>query len=228
MTKHYNIIGDIHGRKCWKELVQDDCVNVFVGDYFDPYEKIPYEQLMQNFRDIIAYKESHPKTVLLYGNHDLHYLSDADRSSRYDALHAEQNKQFFLEHQHLFTGIAFAFGKYLVTHAGVTKEWYEKEFGEYHGKRPFLVAKDINELWQHNKLEFSFRANVTLPLDLYGESSTHSPAWIRPWVLAEHNLFTGTPYKQIFGHTQIDDITTIDDNLICVDCLGTTQKSYKI
>ena len=32
----YNIIGDIHGRTCWKELVQDDFVNIFVGDYLDP------------------------------------------------------------------------------------------------------------------------------------------------------------------------------------------------
>ena len=33
-TKHnYNIIGDIHGRKGWKELVKDNCINIFVGDY---------------------------------------------------------------------------------------------------------------------------------------------------------------------------------------------------
>ena len=39
----YNIIGDIHARVCWKNLVQEDCVNIFVGDYFDPYEYVPHE-----------------------------------------------------------------------------------------------------------------------------------------------------------------------------------------
>ena len=33
----YNIIGDIHGRTSWKELVIEDGINIFVGDYFSPY-----------------------------------------------------------------------------------------------------------------------------------------------------------------------------------------------
>ena len=33
-----NIIGDIHGRPCWKELVQDDAINIFIGDYLDSRE----------------------------------------------------------------------------------------------------------------------------------------------------------------------------------------------
>ena len=223
----YNIIGDIHGRTCWKELVKDDCVNIFVGDYLDPYEQVPYEALIRNFVDIIAYKMRHPQTVLLYGNHDLPYLSSSDRNNRYDALHAEQNKQIFNETAHLFAGVAYAIGdKALVTHAGVSKEWYEKEFGPYEGAKPAEVAEDINSLWAHNKNEFSFRANADSAYDLSGESATHSPLWIRPWTLAEHNLFAGTPYKQIFGHTQVDDIIQVDDQLVCVDCLGSVVKSY--
>ena len=82
MTKHYNIIGDIHGRGDWKELVQDDCVNVFVGDYFDPYVDMSFAELLYNFNEIISFKSQHSDTVLLYGNHDLHYLMDTDRSFR--------------------------------------------------------------------------------------------------------------------------------------------------
>ena len=225
----YNIIGDIHGRKCWKELIKENCTNIFVGDYLDPYESMPYEELIQNFRKIIAYKQAHPETILLYGNHDLHYLTDADKSSRFDNMHALQNRQFFQETKSLFHGIAYAINNdVLITHAGVTKEWYEKEFGEYNGEPISEVAEDINNLWLHNKREFTFRTNAIYLSDAYGESPTHSPIWIRPWVLAEHNLFAGTPIKQIFGHTQIDDITIIDDNLICVDCLGAIVKSLTI
>lgn len=229
MNTNYNIIGDIHGRTCWRELVQDDCVNIFVGDYFDPYIPISYDELMQNFREIIAFKQAHPETILLYGNHDLHYLTSSERASRYDRLRAVDILQAFNDNKHLFNGVAYAIDNtILVTHAGVTREWYEKEFGAYKSEKPPVVAKDINDLWAHNKVEFTFAANTMSWLDKYGESPTHSPMWIRPWTLAEHNLFAGTPYKQIFGHTQIDDITPIDDNLVCVDCLETIVKSYKI
>ena len=224
----YNIIGDIHGRTCWKELVKDECINIFVGDYLDPYEPVPLKELIHNFVDIISYKQAHPQTVLLYGNHDLPYLSSCDSNSRYDAAHAEQIKPFFLETVHLFAGVAYAIGdKALVTHAGVSKEWYEKEFGSYEGAKPTEVADDINGLWKHNKVEFSFDANVSSKYDLSGESPTHSPLWIRPWGLKGHDLFAGTSYIQIFGHSQVNDII-IDDNLVCVDCLGSVVKSFQI
>ena len=223
----FNIIGDIHGRTCWKDLVREDCVNIFVGDYFDPYDDIPYEQLLQNFADIIAFKKQHLETVLLYGNHDLHYVIDCERASRYSREHAAEYRQVFAGVKDFFHGVAYAIGNQtLVTHAGVTKTWYEKEFGEYQGAAPEEVADDLNDLWKHNKLEFSFCFNTPGMLDFDGESPFQSPLWIRPWTLAEHNLFASTPYKQVFGHTQIDDITTIDNNLTCVDCLGTTEKSF--
>lgn len=226
---HYNIIGDIHGRTCWKELVKDDCINIFVGDYLDPYENIQYEALIHNFVDIIAYKQAHPQTVLLYGNHDLPYIASCDSNNRFDAIHAEQSRMFFRETAHLFAGVAYAIGdNALVTHAGVSKEWYEKEFGSYDGAKPTVVAEDVNYLWAHNKVEFSFRANASSLADSMGESATHSPLWIRPWTLSEHNLFVGTPYIQIFGHTQMDNIISIDDHLVCVDCLGSIVKSYQI
>ena len=202
-----------------------------MGDYLDPYEdeKIPFEQVIHNFVDIIAYKQAHPQTVLLYGNHDLPYLSSCDSNNRYDEAHAEQYKMFFRETAHLFAGVAYAIeDKALVTHAGVTKEWYEKEFGPYAGAAPSEVAADINELWAHNKVEFSFSTNATSRYDMSGESITHSPMWIRPWILAAHNLFSGTPYRQIFGHTQMEDIVLIEDKLICVDCLGYVVKSFLI
>lgn len=220
-----NIIGDIHGRTCWKHIVREDSVNVFVGDYFDPYEPFPFEHLRQNFLDIVAYKESHPQTVLLYGNHDLHYICSSERCSRFDALHAGQYGVLLESAQALFSGAAFACEDALVTHAGVTKDWYERKFGEYKGETPAEVADKINALWQRDVEEFTFLANMSNPMDIYGEAPTHSPIWIRPWTLIEHNLFEDMPFKQVVGHTQVEDITQVDDALICVDCLGTTEKS---
>lgn len=223
----YNIIGDIHGRTSWKRLVQNDYINIFVGDYFDPYDVIPHEELLQNFFEILLYKKQHPETILLYGNHDLHYLIDCERASRFDRQHAATYRQVFAESKDLFHGVAYAIGGHtLATHAGVTKEWYEKEFGDYSGASVEEVAEDINDLWKHNKLEFSFDLSTIFDFD--GESPTQSPLWIRPWSLQEHNLFANTPYKQVFGHTQVEDITPLANQLTCVDCLGTIAKSYII
>lgn len=228
MKTNYNIIGDIHGRTCWKELVEVDCVNIFVGDYFDPYDDIPFGELMQNFGEVIAFKKQRPETVLLYGNHDLHYLVPQERASRFDHLHAVDIKEKFADTAELFNGVSYAIAdSILVTHAGVTREWYEKEFGKYGGAPVSEVANDINDLWLHNKIEFTFDVNASGFLDRSGESPTHSPLWVRPWTLADHNLFSGSPYKQVFGHTQVDNVIVIDECLVCVDCLGTIVKSYK-
>lgn len=223
-----NIIGDIHGLDCWKQLVREDATNIFVGDYFDSKDGKSQEQIIANFEDIVAYKQTHPETVLLYGNHDLNYLLDKDYKSRFS--HPERReiyRQLFAETESLFYGVAYAIDdKTLVSHAGVAKEWYEKYIGLYHGENPQVVAQQINDLWQTNKTAFTFSANVSIPRDVYGESPTHSPLWIRSWILPNHNLFADTDIMQIIGHTPKDDITFVSDRIICVDCLLHNPKSW--
>lgn len=223
----YNIIGDIHGRSCWKNLVRENCINIFVGDYFDPYEYIPYEERLSNFQDILAFKHQHPETVLLYGNHDLHYLISEEHYSRFEPRYANDYWHVFKQSESLFHGIAYPIAdKALVTHAGVTKEWYEKYFGAYQSESLDEVADKINHLWKENKQAFTFDANATEWDDFYGTSPTHSPVWIRPDALVAHDLFAGTAVKQIIGHSQTRAGITKDHNIICVDCLGTREKSY--
>lgn len=223
----YNIIGDIHARTCWKNLVREDCINIFVGDYFDPYEYVPQAERMANFQEILDFKQQHPETVLLYGNHDLHYLIADEHYSRYEPHYANEYRQAFLKTHSLFYGVAYPIAdKFIVTHAGVTKEWYEKYFGLYHSESLTEVAEKINSLWHQNKQAFSFDTNATDWNDHYGTSPTHSPLWIRPDVLVGHDLFSGTGIKQIVGHSQTGAGVTKDHNIICVDCLGTKEKSY--
>lgn len=57
----HNIIGDIHGRDCWKRFVDDNLINVFIGDFLDPYTySISFDDCKHNFWEIIDYKEQHP------------------------------------------------------------------------------------------------------------------------------------------------------------------------
>ncbi len=258
MTK-VNVIGDIHGRKNWKELVKEDAINVFLGDYFDPYDRITEEDLIENFLDIIAYKQSHPETILLYGNHDMHYIVPyyGGSTTRYNRWAAGRFKELFDEFQDLFYGVAYApDSKHIITHAGITRPWLDKylDTDDFTGiwlpdgsKVPTTkeVETFINDLWWNSKetdthiekCEFSFQDNCSM-FDCYGDTPTHSPIWVRPTTLVEHNAYRETEVVQVVGHTQVNHIAdfsnTIDEikgnkirlGIVLTDCLGESTESY--
>ncbi|MBQ5957793.1 MAG: metallophosphoesterase [Bacteroidales bacterium] len=158
----FNNIGDIHGQDSWKRLVDEGSINVFVGDYFDPYLDLNIEDLERNFMEVVEYKRKHRKnTVLLYGNHDMDFFpSISERNSRYDEVNAFWIQQLFTASEWLFHGVAYAIGdNYLVTHAGVTKEWKETYLSGTRSIHPANMAKAINSLWKKGK--------------------SHPPHWVR-------------------------------------------------
>ena len=118
----YNIIGDIHGRKIYKQLLRDDCTNIFIGDYFDPYDGQTYEECETIFKEILRYKEEHPETILLVGNHDMQYLI-GENYSRKMYKHAQDIKDLFNENHDKFQ-ICTSFDDVIVSHAGVSNVWY--------------------------------------------------------------------------------------------------------
>lgn len=225
----YNIIGDIHGRQSWKELVDENCINIFLGDYFDPYEMIPFPELERNFLEIIDHKKAHPDNViLLYGNHDYRYLPKiSELSSRYDSQNASRIRFLLVEAEPLFYGVAFAIGeRYLVSHAGVSRPWQMKYLPEIEDFSPSKMEKAINKLWKLSKSTFGFKYNADY-LDFYGESPCHSPIWIRPESLRRHNLYKQSDVIQVVGHSQFKAITETD-GIVFVDCLGTVADSKRI
>ena len=74
-------LGDTHGRVLWKEIVakeKDADKIVFIGDYFDTHYDISVDQQIQNFKEILEFKKNNmDQVVLLLGNHDFHYLNEA-------------------------------------------------------------------------------------------------------------------------------------------------------
>ena len=246
----YNIIGDIHGRTNWKQLVDADAVNVFLGDYFDPHDKISVDKLTDNFLDIIDYKKSHPdNVVLLYGNHDFHYIFPeyGGTTSRYDKCNAEHFKEMFDEYKDLFYGIAYCpvnstgdKSDYIITHAGITDAWFYRycDTDDFPGRytdgrkipQPGWVERFINNLWNTTTdgREFSFRYNCDW-FDTYGTTPTQSPIWIRPEALDKNNLYKNSGVIQIVGHTQmykVQDASRVI-GLVFADCLGQATESYK-
>ena len=210
--KKYRVIGDIHGRKNWVDLVtpfDEDTLYIFVGDYTDPYyyEGVTYGQMVGQILLMLQFKKEHPDNViLLVGNHDLQYIADIRETNRYDLLNAPQISKIFKENEELFYGVAYQIGeKYLITHAGVTLDWYQMWI-DYKKEDLTLekLCKQINDLWDKNKEAFAFSKSAKMS-DYYGTSPTHGPLWIRPTSLWEYNIFGfGSGKIQIVGHTRFE------------------------
>lgn len=226
----YNIIGDIHGRDVWKRLVNENFINIFVGDYFDPYQYFPFEELERNFLEITEYKKEHQdKVVLLYGNHDMCYLPHVfERTNRYDDTNAKRIEWLFVITKELFEGVAYAIGNdYLVSHAGVTSDWKKTYLPKVVDISPTNLATAINNLWNKEKRPFTFSPNSN-GYDFYGEDPHHSPLWVRPESLCMDNLYSGTAIKQIVGHSKVAEIAEIEGSIVFVDCLETVEQSYQV
>ena len=121
------IIGDLHGKDCWKEVDPNKYDKViFLGDYVDHWT-LPDKVIYNNLREIIEFKEKFPDKVdLLLGNHDVqylhfpHYLCSGYRPSMQHLL-----TQLFKEYEDLFS-VAYQKDNYLISHAGVTNKWYRQ------------------------------------------------------------------------------------------------------
>ena len=220
------IIPDVHGRRFWKESVNEykDKVEkiVFLGDYLDPYpiEGITRKQAIDNFSEILSFKETNAdKTVLLVGNHDEQYIDRTfDTRSRYDASHAQNIAQMFNSHMSWFK-LAYEHEvggkKYLFTHAGLMMSWYtrnQRVIGD-------LTVDNLNRLATfHNGIKtltdisryrtwLGDPSGSILWSDLFEKIDDPSDA-----------VVDGFDY-QIFGHTQQEkEKGIIGKQWACLDC----------
>ena len=228
----YNLIGDIHGCNTWQKLVRKDAVNIFLGDYLDPYDgeginsgTDDYENLLE----IIRYKQTYPDTILLLGNHDLHYLWH-EHYSRYNPIHANRYAQLFRTYRHLFQA-AYAIGdNILVTHAGVTRPWCALA-GIADCQSATTIAESICQLMDDEQRCRFFMVDYTFDADDYcGTSATASPIWVRPQTLVKYGSLMDDEQKniiQVVGHTQVQEVMSIFPYYF-VDCLRCNAQSLLI
>jgi len=202
------VLGDTHGRSNWKlavHLEQPDRV-IFIGDYFDSFD-IPGLEQMHNFKEIIRYKESNPQVevVLLIGNHDHHYFPEIGYTgtSGYQSGIAPSITQVIDENRHHLQ-MAYGFGEYLFTHAGVSPVFMDQVFGKGDWSKESVVV-DLNELFRYKPKAFEFNG-----FESSGDSTTQTPIWIRPRSLMsvnkKHEKGLKKDYIQIVGHTQMKKI----------------------
>lgn len=218
LIKKIRIIGDIHGRTNWWDLVEpfdEKTLYIFLGDYTDPYgfEGVTFDQMIEQIEKMFKFKLEHSDNVIiLVGNHDLQYIMGKPETNRYDnnVMHREHLMAIFEDERDSIYGVAYNIGnKYLISHAGVTFDWYlkycAKDEKEALQDELSVITGKINKLWSEKKETFTFRANAKMS-DYSGISSTQSPLWVRPLTLWESNLFGADSGRiQIVGHTIFDN-----------------------
>lgn len=223
MTERENnliIIPDVHGRDFWREAVKEYPKGrfIFLGDYLDPYpdEGFNEDDAFRGLEDIITLKKDRPDDViLLWGNHDLHYLYPEMMGSRYDFDHAERNAHLFWGNQTLFK-IAYEIvsgGKrFLFSHAGVGKGWIKHSF-------PGLVPEELTADLLNDLVGYPpfMEALGDVSRHRWGDKPYGSMVWAD---VHEHfqkeNFIPGV--VQVFGHTRIKAPLNFRDLIYCLDC----------
>jgi predicted MPP superfamily phosphohydrolase len=215
------VIGDIHGRDCWKQIVvneQPDRV-IFIGDYFDSYDNYTAAEQMHNFKEIIEYKESgKSEVIVLIGNHDYHYMRGINEHySGYQSGARPAIEQLLYENKNHMK-MAYGMNGFIFTHAGVSMDWLQ-----IHGYDNESNLIDwINDMWKYKPNTFSFAGR-----DPYGDSKISSPIWIRPYSLQAANRDTlRDQFIQVVGHTTQGKIDTegksTGGRYYYIDTLGTS------
>ena len=195
--KRIVVLGDIHGRTVWKSIIAKEQPNqvIFLGDYVSAHENISEEDQVENLKEILRYKDEHPETVLLRGNHDMQHLGyESIEISGYFPRVAEMMADFKEEFL-AKTQWIHVMGDTVFSHADVSKAWLEAND---------LTLDVINSLDPSELFGF----NTSDPHDLYGNSPEQPPTWIRPMALAGEMI---PDYDQVVGHTAVDHCFNVKD-----------------
>jgi hypothetical protein len=209
------VIGDIHGRDIWKQIVakeHDDTDEfIFVGDYFDSFTVKGIDQI-NNFLDIIEFRNTsiYHKVTLLIGNHDHHYYPGVDDSgtSGYQTLLAPSIKHTVSENKQ-YLQAAYQVDDFVFTHAGLSSEWLDDNIVMWDVPN---LAMYVNDLFYYQPQKLAYRSykqvgDKVYGVGGYGNETFQGPLWIRPAALMQANKETlRKQIIQVVGHTPQDTI----------------------
>ncbi len=206
------VLGDVHGLKSWKEIVDAERETVdrfvFLGDYVDDKTKgsTPKEQA-DNLRDILTFAKEFGAVDLLVGNHDMQYAGGSRCNTPSAELESLVRDMIVEGVKNGTLKVCAEFGKYLFSHAGVSRAW--------------MNSQDISDIAEINELFLKNIELVNLQTQ-HGKSSEdnifQSPLWIR----AENGLYKSPLHDitQVVGHTrksQIEIVERLDSRYIFTD-----------
>lgn len=208
------IVPDVHGRQFWEPALYYPGQIIFLGDYTDPYpsEGISFEQAYEVFVRIVEFKAHNPERVtLLIGNHELHYYDHEYACSRFSPRHYMAMHEILTNEatRDLFQ-VCKQVGRYLFSHAGILKEWYDCHYKELEPLGTTLEER-INNFFRDNPAAFH-----EISILRNGESRCGSPLWVD---IQEHLDATApldSDIMQVIGHTQMDNKEAYIKDSICL------------
>ena len=208
------VFGDIHGSTYWKEIMNENpgCRYIFLGDYLDPYQKIPIKELIDNLKAIIQLKKENPgNVILLLGNHDLHYVNlNEYPCTRFDEALKEEAHALFTENARLFTN-AFQVGDCIFTHAGISEKWFLEDFKGDVSKN---IADQLN-----NPLPDQLPALYRCGFMRGGDKNTIGGIF---WADIDELNDPLPGFTQIVGHNRVEEVCFYENNngrIAFWDCL---------
>jgi len=219
MSNKTLVLGDTHGHTTWKDVVSKEDFDrlVFIGDYFDTHANITAEQQINNFLDIVEYKKSGGKEVImLIGNHDYHYFPEIGYQgySGYQAKAAPAISHLLaLNREHL--QMCHIQDSIIFTHAGIGETFLESR--DWKGED---IEVFLNDLWKFKPTNFFFNG-----FDSTGDDIGQSPIWIRPRSLMRDSKTLKNTFIQVAGHTTMKRIEShlhTDCRYYFIDVLGTS------
>lgn len=220
-------IGDIHGRDKWKRVIaqeNDFDMVVFMGDYFDTREEIPGYKWIENFRDIMNFKNENPnKVTVLVGNHDYHYMRGVTTKYSGYTPYMRFDIQEVLDNNRDNLQACFIYNNFVFTHAGITNTWYRNGLEKWFKDKEIDIGDmnlcdQINYLFRYGLETFEFTDGRYF--DPNGNEVTQTPIWVRPGALMKDRK---GDYFYVVGHTFGEPEIIKDHNpggIIKIDALG--------
>ena len=196
------IIGDLHGKNCYKKLLKDkielfDKI-IFMGDYSDDsWITFTDKEIVDNLKGVIEFKKKYKNKVeLLIGNHDFQYIVGYPTASRYRKTYAKEMHQIFNDNEKLFKMIFIA-NDYIFTHAGITNGW-----GDYIKKKYNIEKISINNIEEEiNKVYAAYKEDCNIvSFRRGGLNKFAGPLWADTEDLLE-DAWVG--YNQVVGHNRV-------------------------
>lgn len=238
--KKIMVIADTHGRSVWKMfgdinyLLQMEVGNVeydivpldynyyvFLGDYCDSFVETN-NTIKENLLEIIRFKKLYPNNViLLWGNHELHYVLDQPWASNgkhmCSGYRPESHYELYeiLNKNYDLFQLAFQYNNYLFTHAGVHIGWYQYRF-----KPQFEILKETLDQFEieykglnlAGQLNIAFNHHMEAIFDIGHKRGGHAKVGGPLWLDKSLAIKPLTDYHQIVGHTAVGGVSTLTKN----------------
>lgn len=201
------VIGDLHGKPCWKDLLKDNNFDkiVFLGDYSDDsWVTFTDKEISDNLKDVIEFKRNNnSKVELLIGNHDFQYIVGYPTASRYRKSYAKELNKIFNDNKDIFN-IVYVLKDYVFSHAGITNGWINYIKKKYNIDDFNDITKIINMVYSNCKEDCNIASYRRGGMNMFA-----GILWADIHDLKEDGCFD---YNQVVGHNRVKVNTVIEKN----------------